>query len=63
MENNAYTILVICSYNKLINIKSAKFRNVQNLASKYVPAKYIGFYITLVEETSNKVGNGSDDEE
>lgn len=35
-------------YNELLKIKSAKFKDVQNLASKYVPPEYIWFYRTLV---------------
>lgn len=50
-------------YNRLINIKSVKFKDVQNLATKYVPPEYIWFYRTLVEETSNGVGNMSDDDD
>jgi len=50
-------------YNGLLCIKSAKFQDVQTLASKYVPPEYIWFYTTLVEEeSSNRIDNRSDDE-
>lgn len=51
-------------YNGLLCIKSAKFQDVQTLASKYVPPEYTWFYRTLVEEESpNRIGNRSDNED
>jgi len=44
-------------YNVLLAIKSAKFVDVQCLASKYVPPEYIWFYSSLVEETSSYQDN------
>jgi len=52
-------------YNGLLCIKSAKFQYVQTLASIYVPPEYfIWFYRTLVEEeSSNGIGNRSDNKD
>ncbi|XP_022162488.1 uncharacterized protein LOC111028241 [Myzus persicae] len=40
-------------YNVVLGIKSAKYTDVQILASKYVPPEYIWFYRNLVEENTN----------
>jgi len=37
----------------VLGIKSAKYTDVQLLASKYVPPDYIWFYRNLVEENTN----------
>ncbi|KAL5239620.1 hypothetical protein ACI65C_007030 [Semiaphis heraclei] len=40
-------------YNAVLGIKSAKYTDAQNLASKYVPPDCIWFYRNLVEENTN----------
>jgi hypothetical protein len=50
-------------YNGLLCIKSARFQDIQTLASKYVPPEYIWFNRTLVEEEcSSRIGNSSEND-
>lgn len=49
-------------YNEPIKLKLAKFNNITQLASKYVPQEYQWFYIglTAAEESNTNNSDGSD---
>jgi len=44
-------------HNGVIQIKEAKFKDVQDLATKYVPANNIWFYNNLVKEINENIPN------